>query len=139
MANWIVSAKWTPQVNGLAWDALVTFTSDDSREFKDVQFKGLLSSDNARRIFGNQIAQYEAAGFAPANGAFDMTPPIAPPPDPPTEEQIATQKYEQAKRALAQLKSDVDLGLEDQAKYDTALADAKALKPADAAIADAQV
>lgn len=133
MANWTVTAKWTKQGNGLAWDVLATFVSDDNRTFTDVSFNGILSQDNARRCFGNQIAQYEAANFSPSDGVFDMAAPV-PPVVEPSAAELAQRDFNAKRAALLRAKEDLSVSLITQTEFDATQADAVTAK---SALADA--
>lgn len=130
MANWAVAAKWTKQANGLAWDVLASFRRNGIVIAIDVPFKGIRSKENARRIFENQIAQYEEADFSPADGAFDMAVPAQTASPAPTAKELAERDYQQKRNALLLAKQDFDAKLIDQAALDLALSVAKDAKAA---------
>lgn len=128
---WTVSATWFKQANGLSWNVLATFEHSDGRKYVDVPFSGILSTENARRIFGNQIAQYEAAGFSPVDGAFDMTPPAPPPSEPPKVDAAAAAQrdFNMKRQALVTaFKEDLPIGLVSQEDFDKLQADALSSK-----------
>ena len=111
----------TKRADNLSFEMSVDFT--DGKQTFTIPF--LVSDPNSvKRLVANQINQYEAIDAFIANpplGPVDVTPEPAPPL--PTDTDLAKQDYAAKRAALVQAKSDLSLGLIDQAVYDSLLQD----------------
>src|SRR5687767_1198612 len=110
--------SWTADVLETKKDqyglAVTTVRYSDGTTTREVPYRGVVDTDNLKRLVNDQIVAFEKADAAVAGipvGPFD--PKIDPPPPPPepTAEEVARREFLAAYRKLQALKRAVDSGL----------------------------